>query len=484
MNNKFINVFKKKWLRDNTKTTVLVIIILALYIGITYWMNNTTFPELDLTASKIYSLSSESIAKIKDIDREVKITFVNFGGYGYVIDFARKYGLENKNILVEVVEDIAKRPDLVQKYGLQEGQDLIIVSSGENEDTLYSYELYTYDYNTYEQIDRTEEAFTNAILNVSTDEKPKIYFMTGHNLYPIESFNTVITKMKSNANEVSTIDLFTLDKVPEDCDIFVITSLAQDITEKERDALLSYIKNGGNLLVFSDPQIFTGVSTPNLDMVLAEFGASVSDGIIIEQNSGHMVAGSPEFIVEDVMPNGTLNQNIDTELKICTIYSGMIELADETKLAELGVEYENFVITSKDVFLREDKNDMTFTKKSTDADVGVSPVASLLTKRLENDKNSKLIVFASSLLISDIPISAGIYQFVPSSLYNNMDIVLNSIAYLTEKENLITIRKSYSPVSYTVTELQNNIILLIIVSVPLYIILVGIVVWRIRRRKR
>lgn len=478
MNNKFFNVFKKKWLRDNTKTAILVMIILAIYIGITYWMNNTTFPELDLTDNKMYSLSIETITKIKNIDKEVKVAFANFGDYGPIIDLARKYGLENKNISVEIIKDISKRPDLIQKYSVLESQyPMIIVTSGENESTLGAYDLYT-----YEGIDRSEEAITNAILNVVTEEKPKIYFMTGHNLYPIELFNTVITKIKDNANEVSTINLFTLDAMPEDCDTLVITSLAQDITEKERDVLISYIKSGGNLLVFSDPKLITGVSTPNLDMVLAEFGAAISDGVIIEQNSGHMIAGYPEFIVEDVITYSALTKDIDTELKVCTINSGMIELLDDEKMAELGVEYENLVITSKDVILSESENEIMFNPNSTNIDVAT--IASLFTKKLADDKTSKLIIFASNLLIADIPINLGEYTYLLPNMLHNMDMVLNSVAYLTEKEDLITIRKSYSTDPYTVTKQQNTIIIAIIIFVPVLIILAGLIIWRIRRRKR
>ena len=36
--NKFIEIIKKKWLIDGTKTTILVLIILAIFFGINYAM--------------------------------------------------------------------------------------------------------------------------------------------------------------------------------------------------------------------------------------------------------------------------------------------------------------------------------------------------------------------------------------------------------------------------------------------------------------
>lgn len=71
------------------------------------------------------------------------------------------------------------------------------------------------------------------------------------------------------------------------------------------------------------------------------------------------------------------------------------------------------------------------------------------------------------------------------SFYNNEDMVVNSINYLAEKENSITIRKKYGDtVKFTVTEKQKKIILQIIYGIPLLIILIGFIVWRIRRNKK
>ena len=66
----------------------------------------------------------------------------------------------------------------------------------------------------------------------------------------------------------------------------------------------------------------------------------------------------------------------------------------------------------------------------------------------------------------------------------NKDLVLNCIAYLTDREEDITVRKTTDSVTYTATEQEHNIILAIITAVPLVIIVAGIVVWQVRRRKK
>ena len=66
----------------------------------------------------------------------------------------------------------------------------------------------------------------------------------------------------------------------------------------------------------------------------------------------------------------------------------------------------------------------------------------------------------------------------------NKDLALNSISYLVDREDDITARKSTGTVTYTATETENRIILTIIFAIPLVIIVAGIMVWQIRRKKK
>ena len=59
------------------------------------------------------------------------------------------------------------------------------------------------------------------------------------------------------------------------------------------------------------------------------------------------------------------------------------------------------------------------------------------------------------------------------------------MSYLTDREDNITIRKTTESVdTYDVTARQLNIVLLIIFIIPAVIIVAGIVVWQVRRRKK
>ena len=72
------------------------------------------------------------------------------------------------------------------------------------------------------------------------------------------------------------------------------------------------------------------------------------------------------------------------------------------------------------------------------------------------DKNSKLIIFGNTAFATNLQTYSD-YAILD---YNNKDILLNSISYLTEREDNITIRKSSELIpTYNLTEFQSNAIL-------------------------
>ena len=472
---------KRKWLIDGTKTLILIAIIILVYIGVNILLEKVVLPDLDCTQDKIYSLSDESRDKLKGIDKEVTITLINYSSNTSLVNFMEEYTGLNNNIKLEKIDDLSSRTDLMTKYSLSADSSLILVNCGDKEKQVTDYDMYTYDYTSYKQIDKTEEAITNAILDVTTDEKPKVYFMSNHLAYDINYFYTIMQTVENEANEVDTIDVFANGKVPDDCDCLVITTLKEDITEQERDSLINYIKAGGKLLLMCGPNV-TGVSLTNFQTVLDEYGVSVSNGIVFEGDSSKMIAGYPDFIVEPVQST-SLTSNLNMTMNICLLDAGKITFNDD-KLEDLGVEYEVLAQTGDTAFLRNDLTQTSATRTSSDGEPETSTVAAIATKKIDDNTSSKLIIFSNEIFAMDMAVPINGYAMYPVALYNNSDIILNSISYLNEREDTITIRKNTDDVSYTVTEEQNNIILAIIFTIPVLIIIAGIIVWQVRRRKR
>ena len=480
---KFLEIIKNKWLIKGTTTLLLVFIVIGCYIGLNMLVEKVNVENLDFTEKKLYSLSDETKTKLKDLNQDVTIQLINANDYSYLIDYAKKYTILNDRRKVEEISDLSSRVDLKTKYNLSDTDMLIVVKEGEKEKTLTANDLSTYDYSTYKQIDLTEEAITNAIVELSTDHKPVIYVLSSKSYYQSEqALSTIIQKLEDESNQIKYLDILTKGEVPEDCNCLIITTLKEDLNELERDKILEYIKSGGKIMMLTSQNVLD-VETPNLNLVLAEYGISINFGAIFEQSTSNMLQNAPEFVIADV--SASFMSNINMSMKMCFVDAGNIQFQDEDKLNELGVTYETLASTGSRSFVRTNFDIQSYSRTEQDSEEGTFIVGADVTKKISEDVSSELVIYSSevSAINLQIPVSDQYYMYAVD-LYNNKDIILNSISHLTERTNTITIRKDDDSQTYTVTAQQDSIIKMIIFIIPLIVIVVGIVIWIVRRRKK
>lgn len=474
----------KKWLSKTSLTIILIAIIIGAYVAINLLTEKANLSDIDLTKDKIFTLSETSKTIIHNINQDVEIILVKMDTYSQsVVDFAYKYKKENDKIKITEVSNVTKYPELTAEYNLTENTYEIIVRSGKEEKIISTSDLYTYDYSTGKEKDLTEEAITNALLSVTTENKPKLYFVSGHN-DNLEYYLTNFKKsLEDEANTVESLDLLTTAKVPDDCSALVVTTLNNDLKTVERDAILKYIKAGGKIILFTDANV-AKTNMPNFQKVLDEYGVSISEGIMIEQDTSKMLSGSPSAIIVTVNEGSSVTDKINMSMNACFINSGKINLADDEKMEKLGVTSEILATTSDKAFYRSDLSISTTSKVSGDEE-GKAVVGALLTKKIDDDKTSKLIVYSNNVFITNMQVAINSQYYIYAyELYNNQDLALNSISYLTGREDTILIRKDTEVSTYTVTEKQQIIILTIIFAVPVLIVIAGIIIWQVRRRRK
>ena len=280
--NKFIETIKKKWLINGTKTFILVVIILAVFVGISVLMKKLNLTPIDLTEDKLFTLTSESKDKVKDIDKDINIYFVGYSDDDSTLDLAKQYTKVNEKIKVEAVTQDS-RPDLVQKYGIETSSEGIIVECGDNYKVLASSDLYTHDSTTYESVNVAEEKLTAAIRSVSVEELPKLYFLSGYSSFTLTSGMQYLNMyLQNEVNQVETLDILSTGKVPDDCSTLVIASPEKDFDDVATNAITEYINKGGNIL-WLNAAIAKQLNLPNVNKILALYGVKPFEiGIIRE----------------------------------------------------------------------------------------------------------------------------------------------------------------------------------------------------------
>ncbi len=483
--NKFIRLITNKWLQDFTITLLLIAIIICIFVILNTWIDSLDITDIDLTTDRLYSLSQESKDKVSGVSQETKILFFGMSDYTTTIDLAKQYNKVNDKISVEEISDVSSRPDLVQEYGLENDSTAIIVESAEKKKILLPSDLTTYDYSTYESIDTSEEALTNAIMDVNLEKKPKIYIVTNHTHYSNYLYMAT-TYLENEANEVENLDLLVQGSVPEDCTVLVLTTLYEDITEAEKSMIMDYINKGGKILVLQDPDYNNSVPTlTNYQSILDLYGVSVADGVVFESDSQRMISGNPNMLVPELSYSSEVTQYIASDGTVLFFNTGKLNFKSSEELDTLGVEVEDLATFSDEAFLRTDLSISTSNKTDADASVGGEKAGALITKKINDDTESQMIIFANSMFALDIPVDiTSNYSQYAIAFYNNRDLVMNSIGYLTQRTDTITIRKDVGSVTYTATESENRVIIAIIIALPILIILIGIIVWRFRMRKK
>ena len=167
------------------------------------------------------------------------------------------------------------------------------------------------------------------------------------------------------------------------------------------------------------------------------------------------------------------------------VNAGKIVMKDDETLKNLNVSYEAIVKTSETAFLRTDLNIQSSIKNEKDGAEESMMIASAIEKKIDEEKGIKsdLILFANDMFAMDTRINIGAYPTPCIYFYNNSDLILNSAAYISDKPNSITIRKNSDKVRYTPTKAQHNAIMIVIFAFPIVIIVSGLIVWIVRKKK-
>lgn len=202
-----------------------------------------------------------------------------------------------------------------------------------------------------------------------------------------------------------------------------------------------------------------------------------------------MASDQPNIVIPEI-ENAKITKNIYNTTGLLLINPTKINLANSDTLTNLKVTSTPLVQASSTSYFRTNFSN-TANAPTEEEEKGSFIIGTELNKILKEENKeagtpalkSTLVIYGENYFISDNTLSSS-SQYKAIQYAYNKDLVINSIAYLVDREEDITARKSTGTVTYTATKEQNSIIQIIIFIVPILIIITGIIVWQIRRRKK
>lgn len=486
---RLIEMIKKKWIRNTVSTIVIAAVILAIFVLVNLLFIKLDISPIDFTKEKLYTLSEESKEQIKNVEQNVTLYFFGYDEDTPTVTLAKRYRDINEKVTIQVI-NASERPDLMAQYGVSTNSQLVAVQSSQRYKVIDASEMYTYDSTTYQTIDITEQKLTNAILDVTIAKKPQVYFLTGHGEYGISQSAEVAmfaTYIENDINDVNTLDLLTSD-MPETCDVLVIASPTSDFTDIETEKIQNYINSGGDIMWLQNPYMFNtttsdGNSLTNIRKILSQFGISFSNGVVCEKSEDNMIMQSPDLIIPEMTYNSIV-KDLYTDGTVVLLDSGKINTVSDEELASLGVTASPFLKSTEDSFYRDNINSDITVKLESDEE-GPFVLAQTLTKKIDDNIESTLVAYSNALFVTNYQIQLANSVGTPISIRQNKDIALNTISFLSNREDAIRIRKDTGLVTFAAaTEAQNRLVLFIIFTIPAVIIIAGIVVTIVRKRKK
>jgi ABC-2 type transport system permease protein len=429
-----------------------------------------------LSSGSLFTLSKETKKVAKALDDDITIYYMVQEGdeYSYIDNVLKQYKKISDHITVKKVDPVVN-PGFASKQGIDDevsSNDVIVVNN-ETKSAKYlaNTELYysDYDYTTGSStyyLD-VEGQVTSAIQSVAATEKPKLYIMTKHSEQSIgDTLQEALEKMNIDTEE---LELAKQESVPEDCDILLINGPQTDLTDAEKDMVLDYLQAGGAAMITLS---YTTEETPNFDEILEEYGISETKGIMIEGAGNY--ATSITYIVPSVSSSSELLSDVDGY--IIFPYAAGLTQADSDSLRE-NVTVTSLLETSDSSYVKVDPSSENAEKEKGDVD-GPFSVGMSVTEELDDDKETKLIVYSSSYAFTE--------DMTYSSQIENANVFKKSISSLTTSTvKEVSIDKkdlSYSYISVT-PAMQMFWAAVVIIIIPAALLIAGFAIWFVRRRK-
>ncbi|MHB8993782.1 MAG: GldG family protein [Armatimonadota bacterium] len=258
-------------------SALFTVLILAILVMVNYIGVRRDFLRYDFTKNHQYSLSDATVKLLNSLEQKVKITaFVSNEAYNSA-DLRRllnEYKLKSSKLDVEVY-DFKTAVDKAQEYGAR-FDGTMFVEAGEA------------DAKKKEEIQGgTEEQITSAILAVTTGQKTRLCFLTGHGEASLEAGTSqdqaALTMLKgvleNQQYQCDTLNLMTQKQpqVPADCKALIIAGAKYAPSAAEMTAIAKYVDQGGNLLLMLEP-----APAPNFAELLKSHGVTPLAGKVTD----------------------------------------------------------------------------------------------------------------------------------------------------------------------------------------------------------
>jgi ABC-type uncharacterized transport system involved in gliding motility auxiliary subunit len=423
----------------------------------------------DLTANKSFTLSPLTVKVLQDLKQPVQaIAFYTSLGPSNkqeVEDRLKEYANQTDKFTYRFVDPQAE-PQIAKEYKVQFDGTLVFERGMRRENALQT----------------DESSITNAILKVSQETQPTIYFTTGHGEHsPDDSGENGYSLMKGAMEaENYKVDLLNLKTVtttlPSDITALIIAGPRQPFEPPEVQRVKEYLDQSGRAFILIDPQVEAG-----LDELLNAWGVRLRNDLVFDPKFGFF--GQAQVPVISNYPNHAITQDLTGESTffpgVRSLWTGNVPPPNRTATVLLTTSNASWGETD---FNSVKNQDAQFNAE----DDARGPLNLAYAVEISGgDKPGRLVVIGNSTFIANGTLNARITVGGQQSRIRSGNALLfgNALHWLAGQENLIAIPPK-APDQYPIFltgEQSSFVFWSTFLMIPGAILVMGALAWWRRR---
>jgi ABC-type uncharacterized transport system involved in gliding motility auxiliary subunit len=482
-----------------------IVLCITLVLGLNY-LGMTFYVRKDITFNNIYSITPETRDYIGKLDKDITV-YVIYGKednsefhhfqedvrnllkeYEYHASRATKGKFQVK--YVDIFQQRQEAEELARKFHITQPH-LVIFASGDRSRIIRPNELYETKGGLRSAF-LGEQVFTTALLQVTSDHSPKIYFLSGHgemspdDVSPLRGVSEFATALLQRNYEVWTLNLNESQEIPPDADLVIALAPQVPYNRASQQKLRRYLQpvsprilENGEILESKPGKLMLALNPGHahgLEDFLLDWGILADDVIMIDLDPTSQTPSGDLMIsryADHPITSILINNNIAVRL-------GLSRSIRE----DLGRDLSQPIVQTPLLFSSDNawgesayqSNPPFEFNKAVDLE-GPLPVAMLAERSLQQfgiRLGPKLAIFGSGDFLSNQQLG----------FLGNFPLALNTVRWLLDEEPQVQAlpRPIYRTLILLTSSQMSNLRLLMSIAIPGIFVCIAILVYFLRRR--
>lgn len=429
----------------------LLIAFIAI-LGLLNYLGYRYHKRFDLTPEGLYTLSDQSKKILSGLQKDVRVIKFDKVEDQVLSDQMIVFKNQTQRLKYERI-DPQQKPEVARQFSVQRMGETVIVSG--------------------ERVERpqatSEQDLINAIMKVTRDQLKTICFVSGHGERDIadadaEGYQAIDKALQNENYQTRSINLVTENQVPADCSVIALSGPKTALFPQEVNLIGKFLDEGGKALIQIDPDTDPGVTD-----ILKSWNIDLSKDTVIDVSGvGRLFGTGPAVPLVGEYGDHPITRDMKRTATFFPLARSVKKLAGESG----GLTQVELLKTSERSWGETALQGQDAKFDEGQDNQGPLTLGITSTKKI-GEKEARLVVIGDSDFANN--------NYV--RLAGNGDLFLNTINWLAQEEDLISIRpKSATNRSVTMTESQQRtFFLLVVLIMPLAVIGMGAYVWWKRR---